>query len=270
MVAYWCSLPFQKFLAQIFGQDLLQFAQEVHSLLVLEVCGGVWENVALCKAVTDFAQRYVLVPPQLPMLMMPSAYFNHIIGFGQANFFPHLAIPFLTKLIIKNFIECFSILRILPDLLKEEEGLGAHTSILLLSHRFALEYIWVHHQLCPFSDAVALQCPKCYAIQTLTFKLLDSKSGSYQASCPCGWADKKPSCLGDTLLPKGPTGWATCLLYGTLAIVDGIWKLPCLMYNIVWAMYKFVLFASMLPVSGAYHLGYLVILIMSEIPLKKF
>ena len=120
-------------------------------------------------------------------------------------------------------------LRILPDILKEEEGLGAHSSVLVLSHRFAVEYFWVHKDLRPFGDTLTLQCPKCFAIRTLTFKLLDNKSGEFQASCHCGWTDQKLSGKGDALMLKGSqgsTGWASRLLYGTPAIVDEVWKLP--------------------------------------------
>ena len=97
-------------------------------------------------------------------------------------------------------------LRILPDILKEEEGLGAHSSVLVLSHRFAVEYFWVHKDLRPFGDTLTLQCPKCFAIRTLTFKLLDNKSGEFQASCHCGWTDQKLSGKGNALMLKGSQG----------------------------------------------------------------
>ena len=127
-------------------------------------------------------------------------------------------------------------LRILPDILKEEEGLGAHTSVLLLSHRFALEYLWVHKDLRPFGDTFAVQCPKCFAICSLTFKLLDSRSGEYQASCQCGWTDQKFSGKGDASMLKGSQGstaWASRILYGTPTIVDEVRKLPRSMYNTI-------------------------------------
>jgi hypothetical protein len=85
----------------------------------------------------------------------------------QHNFFPHFATSLLMKLAQKMFIECFSVLRALPKLLKEEAGLGAHTSIVVLAPTFRLNYFWMHDGIRPYGAEIALQCPSCAVIQQL-------------------------------------------------------------------------------------------------------
>jgi hypothetical protein len=118
------------------------------------------------------------------------------------------------KLCQKLFIECFSVLRTLPDLLQEDEGLGAHTGVVVLSTSVAARYFWCHKSIRPWGERIALQCPVCFAIRTLSFSEGDS-SGKYVARCRCGWQSECGVRVPDVLYPDGGTGWARQILYGT-------------------------------------------------------
>src|SRR5215470_19866303 len=95
--------------------------------------------------------------------------FKYIIGYTDHDFLPHHATSLSMKLCHKLFIECFSVLRALPDLLKEEEGLGAHTGVILLSTSIAVRYFWCHVSIRPWGAKVALQCPHCYVLRMMNF-----------------------------------------------------------------------------------------------------
>jgi hypothetical protein len=45
------------FLQEIVGPDLNSLAKETHSLLVLNVCGGIWTSEASSKHLKAYAQR---------------------------------------------------------------------------------------------------------------------------------------------------------------------------------------------------------------------
>jgi hypothetical protein len=140
-----------------------------------------------------------------------------------------LATPLLIKLVIKNFVECFSVIRILTDLLKEEEGLGAHTSIILLLPFLGLEYVWWHKDICPLGEMVSLQCPICRAIRTLTINVDTGKPGAYNVSCLCGWKGRKQSARVDLDMSgmRGKdSGWGKRLVYGSPISYQTIWKAP--------------------------------------------
>ena len=133
------------------------------------------------------------------------------------------------KLIIKNFIECFSVIRIIPELLREEEGLGAHTSVKVFSPFVGFEYVWWHRDLRPLGDSISPQCPICHAVRTLTIGTEIAKPGMYSVSCVCGWEGKKQ--MGKLNLDLSATGggimgWGKRLLYGTPASFQTIWKAP--------------------------------------------
>jgi hypothetical protein len=71
-----------------------------------------------------------------------SGSFKYIIGFEGPHLFPHMAKILMMQLTQKVFIECFSVLRILPDLLDDEEELGYHTAIHVISSTISLHYVF--------------------------------------------------------------------------------------------------------------------------------
>jgi hypothetical protein len=117
-----------------------------------------------------------------------SGFFNYIIGFKLQIFIPHTATTLLVKFTQKHFIECFSVLHTLPSLLKEEEELGIHTSVIILSQSFGLSYFWCHNTIHPYSNKIPLQCPHPTrnVIQKLQFK--NMKTWVYKCNCKCGWS----------------------------------------------------------------------------------
>jgi len=118
------------------------------------------------------------------------------------------------KLCHKLFIECFSVLRALPDLLQEEEGLGAHTGVVVLSKSIAIRYFWCHPSRRPFGNKVSHQCPECLAIRTLAFSAGPSPQ-SYVSRCRCTWQVESVVSLPGVTFPVGGNGWARQILYGT-------------------------------------------------------
>ena len=147
-----------------------------------------------------------------------------------------MATPFLMKLMIKTYIECFSISRILPDLLKEEEGLGVHTSILTLCPSFGLEYFWCHKSLRPLGELIPLQCPKCAVLRSMTFTTVGQRAGTYKALCPCGLTVEKDAKIADAKLPQTAdgsiTGWGSRLWFGSPVAVSKAWDAPRSAYNV--------------------------------------
>jgi len=128
-------------------------------------------------------------------------------------------------------------IRILPELLKEEEGLGIHTSVLLLMPTFSLKYFYCHKEIRPFGDRISLQCGGCNAVRTLEFAVEDGQTSQYSWICICGWEDTQRLRLQNPVFLK-PTngaiiGWANQLLFGTRSTVDMVWKLPRESYNIM-------------------------------------
>jgi hypothetical protein len=140
------------------------------------------------------------------------------------------------KLVIKIFIECFSMIRILPDLLSEEEGLGIHTSVILFTATFGLRYFYCHKAFRPFGERIALQCQKCLGVRTLTFQIVPGDNHAYTRSCQCGWQDRRNLDLQDTIWPKssdgGIVGWANQVMYGSRGDVEAAWKAPRISYNL--------------------------------------
>jgi len=150
--------------------------------------------------------------------------FKCIIGYTEENFLPHHATSFSMKLCHKLFIECFSIIHALPDLLQEEEGLGAHTGVVLLSTSIGVRYFWCHKSVRPCGDKIPLQCPVCYAIRTLKFA--GSASGAYNVRCQCGHKMECTAKNSPALYPEGGTGWGKQICYGTEADYQAAWSAP--------------------------------------------
>lgn len=156
--------------------------------------------------------------------------FKYIIGYTERDFLPHQATSLSMKLCHKLFIECFSVLRALPDLLEEEEGLGAHTGVVLLSTSIAVRYFWCHKTIRPCGDKVPLQCPACYVLRMLNFSAGDS-AGKYIVRCRCGWQREcDVGFIG--LFPPGGIGWGRQLLYGTEVDFQRVWNSPRGTYDI--------------------------------------
>jgi hypothetical protein len=134
----------------------------------------------------------------------------------------------MMKLAQKLFIECFSMVRILPDILKEEEGLGAHTAVILASQTFGIRYFWCHPSVRPLGINKAPQCPNCHAVRTLSFTSLTTGSRDFTISCNCGWVEELSMGNPKAILPKvmngAVIGWANELLYGMKADVDKVWS----------------------------------------------
>jgi hypothetical protein len=151
--------------------------------------------------------------------------FNYIIGYSEDYFLPHHATSLSMKLCQKLFVECFSVLRALPDLLREEEGLGAHTGVVVLSASFGARYFWCHKSIRPWGVKVALQCPQCFAVRTLSFSAGGS-SGTYIVRCRCGWHEECDVGLSNVFYPDGGNGWARQILYGTEADFQRVRNAP--------------------------------------------
>jgi hypothetical protein len=156
--------------------------------------------------------------------------FKSTIGYTSHTFLPQYATSFCMKLSHKLFIECFSIIRVLPELLKEEEGLGTHTGVVLLSTSIGIRYFWCHTSIRPCGDLVALQCPKCYVLRALTFSAGGS-AGTYKAQCPCGWSDVKVAQILPASYPPGGNGWGRQMLYGAEPDFQRVWNAPRNMYD---------------------------------------
>ena len=170
--------------------------------------------VKCCINMLDRKTHSTLSADHQTNLLAVSQQFNYIFGYSEDHFLPHHATSLSMKLCQKLFIECFSVLRTLPDLLQEEEGLGAHTGVVVLSTSVAIRYFWCHRSIRPCGDKVAHQCPRCYAIRTLTFSL-GGPSGVYVARCRCGWNKEHDVRIPGAVYPDSGTGWARHLLYGT-------------------------------------------------------
>lgn len=155
--------------------------------------------------------------------------FKSIIGYTEQDFLPHQATAFSMKLCHKLFIECFSITRCLPNLLNEEEALGAHTSVILLISSLGFRYFWCHKAYRPFGDKVPLQCPDCFAIRTLSFS--SGSEEKYTVRCRCGWRKECVPKISPALYPEGGIGWARTILYGTADDVERVSKAPREMYD---------------------------------------
>jgi len=50
-------LTLSKFLNEVIGVNLLQFARKTHSLLILEMCGSAWSNLDSQDALKKCAQK---------------------------------------------------------------------------------------------------------------------------------------------------------------------------------------------------------------------
>jgi hypothetical protein len=152
---------------------------------------------------------------------MKRRYFNCIISFQAANFYPHLASTFLMKLVHKVFIECYSVIQVLPDILREEEGLGAHASVLLFAPTFGIRYFWCHPDIRPLGETLPLQCPSCSVLRSVRFELGLTSPGSLEVFCHCGWSESTTLPEGDVVLPsavgKKIIGWGNSMIYGTRA-----------------------------------------------------
>jgi hypothetical protein len=83
-----------------------------------------------------------------------SGTFKNVLGFDPKSVFPHQMSTFLMKLSLKVFI-------ILPNLLPEEESLGAHSEVFNFSSTLGELYAWYHHQIRPMGVTIDLQCQQC-------------------------------------------------------------------------------------------------------------
>src|SRR5271168_939939 len=110
---------------------------------------------------------------------------------------------FTMKLCHKVFIECFSVIHVLPDFLSEEEGLGAHTSVVFLSPSIGIRYFWCNRAVCLCGDKVSLQCPKCLAIKTLKMSgAFANGSGIVMPVSHLQMAGGSRCCMGPTKILK--------------------------------------------------------------------
>jgi hypothetical protein len=124
---------------------------------------------------------------------------------------------------------------VLPALLKEEEGLGAHTSVVLLYRTFGLVYFWCHSEFRPYGDKIALQCKRCYVVRKLTFRTLQ-KAWSYKVRCKqCKWELERTVDIKNGIPPNvsngSVIGWGNRLLYGERSEVEAMRNAPREDYN---------------------------------------
>jgi hypothetical protein len=134
------------------------------------------------------------------------------------------------KLVHKVFIECFSAIRVLPDILGEEEGLGAHSAVFLLTPTFGIQYFWCHPDVRPFGEKLSLQCPSCRVLRSVRVEMGRMGKGILEASCSCGWSHLSTPVKGDVILPpvlgKKMVGWGNSMIYGSRADLLALWNAP--------------------------------------------
>ena len=158
------------------------------------------------------------------------ARFTHIIGYTEKDFIPHYTTTFSMKLCHKVFIECFSVLRVLSELLEEDQGLGAHTGVVVLSPSVGVRYFWCNKSLRPCGDIVPLQCPNCFALRVLRFS--SAGPGRYKAKCHCQWEQEYSPTITSAIFPVSGNGWAREMLYGGEADFQRVLSAPRNTYNI--------------------------------------
>jgi hypothetical protein len=135
---------------------------------VILACGGVYSNTDSFDAVGELAARFATNSAACSDLTPCSRkVFRHIVGFGGRRFLPHVALSFLMKLACKIFIEHFSVERVLPHILDEEESLGAHSTVFHFTHEVAKEWAWYHSTRQPQGSPISMQCPRCGCIDCL-------------------------------------------------------------------------------------------------------
>jgi hypothetical protein len=119
-------------------------------------------------------------------------------------------------------------MRALPSLLEEEKGLGAHTSVILLTRTFGLDFFWCNSEIRPWGDKALLQCSKCHAVRTLKFKA-GRQRGIYEFCCnKCKEKGEKNVLIKDGILPKAAngSGWGNKLIYGRRSDVQDNYDAP--------------------------------------------
>jgi hypothetical protein len=98
--------------------------------------------------------------------------------------------------------------RVLPSLLAEEEGLGAHTSVLNLSPSAGKRYSWYHHEVKPMGVSIALQCGKCGRLRSSVVAFNDDAIRVSCAEARCDHVIDIPRSLWRFQKKKGPlSGW---------------------------------------------------------------
>jgi acetone carboxylase gamma subunit len=93
----------------------------------------------------------------------------------------------------KVFVEKFTLEKVLPALLREEEGLGAHTSVLNLSAQVGERYTWSHPDIKPMGVALDLQCQQCGRLRSLDVSRGDENITVVCAHPECGHSFNIPS-----------------------------------------------------------------------------
>jgi hypothetical protein len=141
-----------------------------------------------------------------------------VLGFDSRSLFPHQTSTFLMKLSLKVFLEKYSIQRILPKLLCEEEGLGAHSGVFNFSSALGEQYAWYHHQIRPMGVTIDLQCQKCGALRSAQVKF--RPTGGMLITCSsegCSMMRVIPESEWKVHPPKSEhiSGWGVKVLWGT-------------------------------------------------------
>ena len=158
--------------------------------------------------------------------------FKYVIGYSEKQFYPHLATSFQMKLCQKLFIECFSVLRAVPGILTEEEGLGAHASVIVAHSKIGIRYFWCHNQIRPFGDAIPLQCPNCMVVRAFKFRPLENSS-KYEVKCQnCQWVKNRDILhLERKGFPTSGTGCGHEIIYGTKGDMESMYNAPRSAYD---------------------------------------
>jgi len=136
---------------------------------------------------------------------------------------------FALKLCTKLFIECFSMVRALPGLLNEEEGLGAHTGVVLLARTFGVTYFLCNKNYRPMGVKIPLQCPECLAVKTL--RGAPGSPGYLEVlcvGCKSGWKLEAPVTVR---YPEEANGWARQFVFGGDDEYGKVWNAPRSQYD---------------------------------------
>jgi hypothetical protein len=153
-----------------------------------------------------------------------------VFGFSEDNFLPRHAASFMMKACEKFFIECYSPLHILPELLREEKGLGSHTGVMVFCPFFALEYLWFQSKIRPWGEKVCMQCKACHRLKSLSFERF---RGKHRANCKCGASRLIKVHKSMASFAKSEEGWASRFVYGEQSDVDSVKKAPRSSYNVM-------------------------------------
>lgn len=121
--------------------------------------------------------------------------------------------------------------RVLPGLLNEEEGLGAHTGVVLLGRTFGVRYFFCNKNYRPMGIKIPLQCRECSAIKTL--RGTPGAPGYLEVVCASCKIDSRLEVPMAVRYPEEGNGWAHQFFFGGEREYSEVWNAPRSQYDTV-------------------------------------